>query len=44
MKKLVLSSVLAVTVLGLSFGLGNYANSIKTTSGDIQVAEVPVGI
>ncbi|MEC0842043.1 hypothetical protein P8918_13500 [Bacillus spizizenii] len=44
MKKLVLGSILAVTVLGLSFGLGNYANSNVTTSGDMQVAEIPVGI
>ncbi|MGD2351961.1 hypothetical protein ACP8H2_09440 [Bacillus subtilis] len=44
MKKLILGSVLAVTFLGLSLGLGVYANSSTTASGDMQVAELPVGI
>lgn len=44
MKKLILGSVLAVTFLGLSLGLGVHVTSIAKSSGDMQVAELPVGI
>ncbi|WP_267907168.1 hypothetical protein [Bacillus halotolerans] len=43
MKKFILGSVLAVTFFGLSLSLGTHANS-STASGDLQVAELPVGI
>lgn len=43
MKKFILGSVLAVTFFGLSLSFGTHANS-STASGDMQVAELPVGI
>lgn len=44
MKKFILGSVLAVTFFGLSLSLiSTHANS-STASGDMQVAELPVGI
>ncbi|KYD05260.1 MULTISPECIES: hypothetical protein [Bacillus] len=44
MKKFILGSVLAVTFFGLSLSLGTHANSSTAASGDMQVAELPVGI
>ncbi|WP_269677301.1 hypothetical protein [Bacillus velezensis] len=44
MKKLILGTVLAVTFLGLSLDFGLHSNSTTTNSGDIKVAELPVGI
>ncbi|MFB0635240.1 hypothetical protein ACEPP6_08060 [Bacillus rugosus] len=44
MKKFILGPVLAVTFLGLSLGIGTHVNSSTATSGDMQVAELPVGI
>ncbi|MEI2460955.1 MULTISPECIES: hypothetical protein [Bacillus] len=43
MKKFILGSILAVTFFGLSLSVGTHVNS-STASGDMQVAELPVGI